>query len=171
VVAPVMAAGMWLLIRPLGKRLAVLAVVVPVVLLLVLSGVLPALLGGNQPRIAMSNSGTYYDRFYTSDSETQAITWLAQTDASTSYRSKIISNRNVGVKMLAATRNAAPIADRLYPTLLTKDAYVYVDPQIVGKGTSTLFYTGDLISYVYPTRTLDRRMNLVYSSPRTRIYR
>ena len=105
----------------------------------------------------MSNSGTYYDRFYTSDSESQAITWLAQADASTSYRSKIISNRNVGVKMLAATRNAAPIADRLYPTLLTKDAYVYVDPQIVGKGTSTIFYTGDLITYAYPTKTLDQR--------------
>ncbi len=73
--------------------------------------------------------------------------------------------------MLAATNNAAPIADRLYPTLLTKDAYVYVDSQIVGKGTSTLFYTGDLLSYVYPTQKLDRRMNLVYSSPGTRIYR
>jgi hypothetical protein len=73
--------------------------------------------------------------------------------------------------MLAATNNAAPIADRLYPTLVTKDAYVYVDPQIIGRGTSTLFYTGDLISYAYPTRQLDRRMDLVYSSPRTRIYR
>ena len=171
VVAPVMAAGMWMLIRPLGKRLAALAVVVPVVLLLVLSGVLPGLLGGNQPRISLSNSGTYFDRFYTSDSETQAITWLAQTDASTSYRSKIISNRNVGVKLLAATRNAAPIADRLYPTLLTRDAYVYVDSQIVGKGTATLFTTGDLITYAYPTRTLNQRLNLVYSSPRSRIYR
>jgi hypothetical protein len=129
------------------------------------------MLGGNQPRLALSNSGSYYDRFYTSDSETQAISWLAAADASTSYRSKIISNRNVMVKMLAATNNAAPIADRLYPTLLTKDAYVYVDPQIIGRGTSTLFYTGDLISYAYPTRVLDRRMDLVYSSPRTRIYR
>ena len=171
VTAPVMAAGMWLLIRPLGSRLASLAVVVPVVLLLVLTGVLPALLGGNQPRLALSNSGGYYDRFYTSDSESQAIDWLAVTDASTSWRSKIIANRNVTVKMLAASRNAAPVADRLYPTLLTRDAYVYADSQIVEQGRSTLFHTGDLISYVYPTKDLDRRLDLVYSSPRTRIYR
>ncbi len=46
VVAPVMAAGLWLLLRPLGKRVAAgaLVVAVPVALLLVLGGVLPTLL-------------------------------------------------------------------------------------------------------------------------------
>ena len=171
VVAPLMAAGLWMILRPLGSRAATVVVLVPVVLLLILGGVLPSLIGGQQERMALGNSGSYYDRFYTSDSEQQAITWLAQTDAATSYRSKIISNRNVMVKMLAASNNAAPIADRLYPTLLTKDAFVYVDAQIIDKGRSTIFYTGDLINYVYPQSTLNQRMNLVYSSPRSRIYR
>ena len=171
VVAPVMAAGLWVLLRPLGRRLGVLVVVVPVALLLVLSGTLPALLGGNQPRIANSNSGTYYDRFYTSDSENQAISWLATVDGASGWRSKIISNRNVTVKMLAESHNAAPVADRLYPTLLTKDAFVYVDRQILEKGRSTLFTTGDLINYRYPTQDLDQRLDLVYSSPHSRIYR
>ncbi len=75
------------------------------------------------------------------------------------------------VKMLAATNNAAPIADRLYPTLLTRDAFVYVDRQILDEGRSTIFYTGDLINYVYPQQELARRMDLVYSSPKSRIYR
>ncbi len=171
VVAPVMAAGLWMLLRPLASRAGTLVVVVPVVLLLILSGVLPALLGGQQERLALSNSGSYYDRFYTSDSEGQAIDWLAATDAATGYRSKIISNRNVSVKMLAATNNAAPVADRLYPTLLTNDAYVYVDAQMLEKGRSTIFYTGDLINYAYPQQVLDQRLDLVYSSPRSRIYR
>ncbi len=171
VTAPLMAAGLWLLLRPLASRAATLVVLVPVVLLLILSGVLPALLGGQQERLALSNSGSYYERFYTTDSETQAISWLAATDASTSYRSKVISNRNVTVKMLAATNNAAPVADRLYPTLLTRDAFVYVDGQILEKGHSTIFYTGDLINYVYPQRELDQGLDLVYSSPKSRIYR
>jgi uncharacterized membrane protein len=175
VVAPIMAAGLWLLLRPLGSRLAPVVagvtVAVPVVLLLVLGGSLPMLVGGNEPRLALSSSGTYYDRFYTSDSEQQAIDWLARTDANTGYRSKVISNRNVLVKMLAATGNAAPVADRLYPTLLTRDAYVFMDPQIRLQGRSTIFTTGDLITYRYPTQLLDRRMNLVYSAPDTRIYR
>jgi uncharacterized membrane protein len=171
VVAPVMAIGLWVLVRPLGRRLAWAVVAVPVLLLLVLGGLLPSLIGGHQPRIAAGSSGLYYDRFYTSDSEAGAIDWLARTDASTAWRSKIIANRNVMVKMLTASRNAAPIADRLYPTLLTRDAYVYVDRQMIEHGKATLFYTGDLISYAYPTQQLDRRMDLVYSSPRSRIYR
>jgi uncharacterized membrane protein len=171
VVAPLMAAGLWMLLRPLASRAGTLVVLVPVVLLLILGGVLPALLGGQQERLALSNAGSYYDRFYSTDSETQAIAWLAATDASTSYRSKIISNRNVTVKMLAATNNAAPVADRLYPTLLTRDAFVYVDGQILDKGRSTIFYTGDLINYVYPQRDLARHLDLVYSSPQSRIYR
>ena len=171
VVAPLMAAGLWMVLRRLGSTAGTLVVAIPVVVLLILGGVLPALIGGQQQRLALSNSGSYYDRFYTSDSETQAIDWLARTDAATQYRSKIIGNRNVMVKMLAATNNAAPIADRLYPTLLTRDAFVYVDRQILDEGRSTIFYTGDLINYVYPQQELARRLDLVYSSPRSRIYR
>ena len=171
VVAPLLAAGLWMVLRRLGSTAGTLVVAIPVVVLLILGGVLPALIGGQQQRLALSNSGSYYDRFYTSDSETQAIDWLARTDASTQYRSKIIGNRNVMVKMLAATNNAAPIADRLYPTLLTRDAFVYVDRQILDEGRSTIFYTGDLINYVYPQQELARRLDLVYSSPRSRIYR
>ena len=57
VVAPLMAAGLALLLRPLGARAGVVLVAVPVVLLLVLTGVLPALIGGQQERIALANSG------------------------------------------------------------------------------------------------------------------
>ncbi|WP_027861327.1 DUF2206 domain-containing protein [Marmoricola sp. URHB0036] len=171
VVAPLMAAGLWMVLRRLGSRAGTLVVAIPVVVLLILGGVLPALIGGQQQRLALASSGSYYDRFYTSDSETQAIDWLARTDAATQYHSKIIGNRNVMVKMLAATDNAAPIADRLYPTLLTRDAFVYVDRQILDEGRSTIFYTGDLINYVYPQQELARRLDLVYSSPKSRIYR
>jgi uncharacterized membrane protein len=171
VVSPLMAAGLWMVLKRLGARAGALVVAAPVLVLLILGGVLPALIGGQQERLALGSSGSYYDRFYTSDSEAQAITWLSAADASTSYRSKIIANRNVMVKVLAATHNAAPIADRLYPTLLTRDAYVFVDPQIVSTGASTVFYTGDLINYVYPQQALARRLDLVYSSPSSRIYR
>ena len=84
VVAPLMAAGLWMVLRRLGSTAGTLVVAIPVVVLLILGGVLPALIGGQQQRLALSNSGSYYDRFYTSDSETQAIDWLARTDATPS---------------------------------------------------------------------------------------
>ena len=171
VVAPLMAAGLGMLCRPLGARAGALLVAVPVVLLLVLSGVLPALIGGQQERIALASSGSYHDRFFASEPEIRAMAWVAAAEREDRFRSRIIANRNVGVRLLANTDNKAAVADRLYPTLLTRDGYVYVDGQITGKGKSTIFYTGDLLTYAYPTKALEQRRDLVYSSPRSRIYR
>jgi hypothetical protein len=171
VLAPVMAAGLWLLVRPLRSFGHRVALAVPVVLLLVLGGVLPALVGGHKERMALADSGSYHDRFSASDSEIRAMSWVAAAEREDRRRSRIIANRNVGVRLLARTNNTAAIADRLFPTLLTRDGYVYVDGQIVRKQQSTIFYTGDLLTYVYPVRVLDRRRDLVYSSPLSRIYR
>ncbi len=171
VLAPMLAVGMWLLLRPFGSRRGAAAALVPVLLLLVLGGAVPSLLGGNQPRIALSNSGMYYDRYYSADPEMQAVSWVALVDRSTGWRSRIIANRNIGVRVLSASDNAAPVADRLYPTLLATGSYVFVDRQVLERGRSTVFYTGDLISYAYPLPDLNRRLDVVYSSPGGRIYR
>ena len=48
---------------------------------------------------------------------------------------------------------------------------MFVDEQIARKGVSTVFYSGDLLTYVYPVHDLDKRLNLVYSSGHVRIYR
>ncbi len=90
VVAPVMAAGMWALLRPLGRHAATLAAAlaaaVPVGLLLVLSGVLPTLLGGHQARLALENSGLYHDRYVAADSDVTSMAWLAAGAATTGAR-------------------------------------------------------------------------------------
>jgi hypothetical protein len=75
------------------------------------------------------------------------------------------------VRLLAMSDNRAPVSDRLYPTLLSKDAYVFVDAQILEQGVSTIFYTGDLLTYTYPLQDLDEHLDLVYSAPDARIYR
>jgi hypothetical protein len=144
---------------------------VPTLLFLVLTGVLPSLIGGQQQRIALGSSGPYYDRYFVSDSEGQALSWLAATDASQQWRSRIIANRNVNVRMLTASGNAAPVSDRLYPTVLTKHSYVFVNRDMLRRGVSSVFYTGDVLTYSYPMRDLDGRLNLVYSSPDARVYR
>jgi uncharacterized membrane protein len=175
IIAPTMALGMSVALRPLTARaprlsLALVAVV-PVGLLLVLSGVLSVALGGQQQRIAMANAGTYYDRFAVSDSSLDAIRWLASIDHADRSNERIIANRNVNVRLLGLSDNRAPVSDRLYPTLLSNDAYVFVDAQILEQGTSTIFYTGDLLTYTYPLQDLDEHLDLVYSAPDARIYR
>jgi uncharacterized membrane protein len=174
VTAPMMAMGLRLALGPLeGRPRAATAIAagLPVLLLLLLSGALPALAGGQQPRVAMANAGNYYDRFVASDAETAAIRWLFYVDHADQDNTRLIASRNVDVRLLALSDNRAPIADRLYPTLLSRDAYVFVDSQIIREGTSTVFYTGDLLTYTYPLSGLDQRLDLLYSGPDARIYR
>ncbi|HEU5038900.1 MAG TPA: hypothetical protein VFT70_17970 [Nocardioides sp.] len=158
VVAPVMATGIWFVLR---KR--VLTAVVPVALLVVLAG--------TQQRIGLENAGTYYDRFFASDSEMGGLTWLGQVDHADRTNERIIASRNVNVRLLALSENRAPVSDRLYPTLLSTDAYVFVDGQILDQGESTIFYTGDLLTYDYPLAELDRHLDLLYDAPEARVYR
>ena len=158
VVAPVLAMGTWFLLR---KRFLVAAV--PVALLVVLAG--------TQQRIGIENAGSYYDRFFASDSEMQGLTWLGQVDHADRTNERIIANRNLNVRLLAMSQNRAPVSDRLYPTLLSKDAYVFVDGQILDRGESTIFYTGDLLTYDYPIDELDRHLDRLYDAPEARVYR
>ncbi|MGY2704707.1 hypothetical protein [Nocardioides sp. HB32] len=158
VVAPVMAMGICWVLR---KR--VLTAVVPVALLVVLAG--------TQQRIGLENAGTYYDRFFASDSEMQGLTWLGRVDHADRTNERIIASRNLNVRLLALSENRAPVSDRLYPTLLSRDAYVFVDGQILDQGESTVFYTGDLLTYAYPLHELDRHLDLLYDAPQARVYR
>jgi hypothetical protein len=170
VVAPVVATGMWVVVRHWKARAAALSVAVPLGLLLVFSGAVPSLLGGYAGRLALSNSGLYYERYYASESDMQAVDWVVAADGATGPPPKIIANRNIGVRVLSA-RDDARVADRLYPTLLTKGEYVFVDSRLRETGRAAIFYTGDFITYRYPMRNLNRRLDLVYSSELTRIYR
>ena len=158
VVAPVMAMGMWVVLRT-----RTLTAVVPVALLVVLAG--------TQQRIGIENAGSYYDRFFASDSEMQGLTWLGEVDHADRTNERVIASRNVNVRLLALSENRAPVSDRLYPTLLSRDAYVFVDGQVLDQGESTIFYTGDLLTYRYPLPELDRHLDLLYDAPQARVYR
>lgn len=166
VVAPVMAMGLWMgtafvLRKPVLA--AAVSAIVPVALLLVLAG--------TQQRIALENAGTYFDRFYVTDSSMKGIEWLGETDRADRENERIIANRNVNVRLLGLSDNRAPVSDRLFPTMLSRDAYVFVDGQILDQGESTVFWTGDLLTYTYPVDVLDRKLDLLYDAPQARVYR
>ncbi|WP_243056627.1 hypothetical protein [Nocardioides sp. SR21] len=158
VVAPVMAMGMWFVLR---RRF--LCAVTPVALLVVLAA--------TQQRIGIANAGVYYDRFFTTDSAIHGIEWLGTTDRADKRNERIIANRNVNVRLLGMSDNRAPVSDRLFPTMLSRDGYVFVDGQILDQGESTVFWTGDLLTYTYPIRALDRNLDRIYDAPQARVYR
>lgn len=158
VVAPVMAVG-----AAMALRRKVLVAAGPVALLVVLAA--------TQQRMALANAGTYYDRFFASDSEMGGLTWLGEVDHADRTNERIIASRNLNVRLLALSDNRAPVSDRLYPTLLSRDAYTFVDGQILDRGESTVFYTGDLLTYRYPLDEVDHHLDLLYDAPEARVYR
>jgi uncharacterized membrane protein len=171
VVAPVLAVGIMLAIRPLGRRFASLNVIIPLGLLLTFTSVVSAVIGGYPGRLALSNSGLYFDRQYVSDSEVRASDWLARLRADTGSEAPIDAKKIIGYRLVSRTLREEPVADRLFPTLLSRSTYVFADAQMVTKKQSTVFYSGDHITYEYPMQVLDSQLDLVYSSRLARIYR
>ena len=170
-VAPLMAVGMWTLLRPLGRRAAALVVAVPVLVLLVLSGVLPTFLGGHQARLALENAGLYYDRYIAADSDVTSMSWLTKAPDNKGPAPKVIAGRSYVTPIVTAGLAPAEVVDRLYPTLLTTGSYVFVDSRLERTHQSTIFYSGDRITYRYPMHDLDRLLDLVYSSGHSKVYR
>jgi uncharacterized membrane protein len=169
VVSGVAAVGLGV-IGALVRARAAVTVAVPIVLFVFFSGLFASALGGYPARLALGNSGLYYDRYYASDSDVEAVAWLTAPRSGPGAGARVVANRNVGVRLLAA-QPTTRVDDRLYPTLLARGDYVFVDSRLEETGRAAVFYTGDLITYRYPLRQLQRRLDLVYSAQHTRIYR
>ena len=170
-VAPVMAAGMWTLLRATGRRATALAVVVPVGMLLVLSGVASSVIGGHQARLALANSGLYYDRYIAADSDVTSRSWLTTAPDRSRAEPKVITSRNDVIPTVTAGLAPEEVVDRIFPTLLTKSSYVFVDSRMSRTHKATIFYSGDRITYRYPMGDLDRLLDLVYSAGSSKVYR
>ena len=61
----------------------------------------------------------------------KAMGWLGSVDHADRTNERIIASRNFNVRLLGLSNNRSPVADRLFPTLLSKDAYVFVDRDAV----------------------------------------
>ncbi len=170
VLSPVVVVGVVALSRRLRVPPGAVVAIVPVVLLATLSGLAATVLGGNQPRIALANAGLYYERYAAADSDVDAVHWMGSPDRGADPPPRIVANRNLGVRILSADREAN-VDDRLFPTLLARGDHVLVDSRLAATGRSSVFYTGDLITYRYPLHALRTRLDLVYASGRTEVYR
>jgi uncharacterized membrane protein len=137
-----------------------------VFLFFVLSGFLPTLTGGYKPVLPLSNSGFYYEAYYTHASEISADTWLVQK---TPEGSRVYSDEFARRKMIAYSGIFS------YPTLspgsIPKDSYVYLSDANTRLGVVPAYYNGTLVYYSVPTAFLQLNKNLVYSSGSVQIYK
>jgi uncharacterized membrane protein/glycosyltransferase involved in cell wall biosynthesis len=165
---PLVLACLWLmgLVRiPKAWRAPILGSVL-VFLFLVLSGVLPAITGGYKPSLPLSNSGFYYEAYYTHASEISADKWLAQK---TPKGSRVYSDEFTRRKMIAYTGIFSQ--PTLSPGSIPIDSYVYLGVSDTQLQTIPAYHNGALIYYTAPTAFLQSHKNLVYSSGDVQIYK
>jgi hypothetical protein len=139
---------------------------------LVLTGAAPAVVGGYYGQLSQSNAGQYYDLLYVDSPELSAAQWLGVTTAAQPGLHYVTANGIVTITRLNMFTPRSVIVDGdLLPALLRQDHYVFLTPQTVLHGQATVFSDGDLLTYAYPVHRLDARLDLVYSTTGTRIYR
>jgi len=137
-----------------------------VLLYLLMSGFLPALTGGYKPVLPLSNSGFYYDAYYTHQAEISGDQWLA---ADTPKGSRVYSDEFARRRMITY----AGIFSRpgLAPAAIPIDSYVFLSDGNVTNDSVPLYYNGALLYHAVPYQFLNDTKNLVYSSQNIKIYK
>jgi len=164
IVAPLMVIGLVELFS--FTRADVVACVVGIFFFLYASAFLPQLFGGNAPQLHLNNSGFYYEKYYVSGPEVAAAAWLAQQN--------VAPGTEVEADRFAQNRLDAQLVRSdgdIFPGLIKKNAYVYLDRENVALDESSVMYAGALLTYYYPAGFLDAQKDLLYTNGGAKIYR
>ncbi|MGV9626026.1 DUF2206 domain-containing protein [Streptomyces sp. NPDC003487] len=166
--SPFLAAGLIGLLRWTGRRLVPVVSLVLALMFAELTGVFPALTGGFNASMALSNSGTYYEVYYPHPGEHEAAAWLNKRIAATGS-GRIQTDRFTYMRLRAQIFQ--PTIDKIDPEVLRTDTYVLLGDTTVRTGRVTVFFRGDLISYDYPTDLLEKSRNRIYDNGQAEVYR
>lgn len=135
---------------------------------LVLSGFIPTLTGGYKPVLALSNSGFYYEAYYTHQDEISADQWLV-TNALPG--SRVYADEFARRKMVTYTDSTIFAQPVLVADGIPVDSYVYLSNANTTFGDVPLYYNGDLASHTVPYTFLNTNKNVLYSSGQVVIYK
>jgi uncharacterized membrane protein len=174
-IAPVLVVGSLALFRPVGKRLApMLAAAVCVVILISTTGLLPQLTGGYPAQLNLNNSGAYYDLYYTHPQEASALNWLAvQPNVAAVLRNGVQAESFTHKYYFTTPADATGeegVVD-IYPSLIRQSSWVLLGYSNVQTGQASVYYDGEVISYIYPIALLRTTKNLVYNNGGAQIYK
>ncbi len=172
--APIIVIGSMTIFAWIGKyRARIAACAVCLGIFLATSTLVPQILGNNLAELNLNNSGSYYDLYYTTPQESDALTWLGgQPDvlnypvqASWDARRFLFTGQN-------DVNGSEAILDE-YPTLVLQDSWVVLGHSTTSSDEAISFEpsTGDIIEYKYPIGLLRDYKSLVYTDGGAVIYK
>jgi uncharacterized membrane protein len=173
ILSPVLAFGSYMLLRRLGTRLAAsLSMLLALCMFALLSGLIPQLLGGDQPSLALDNSGLYYNIYYPHTQEIAAIDWLQRhtsNRAETSVQAEVETDK-FEFQRLRIYSGVDPVND-IFPTLLRRRSFVFLGYTTVTDGLAGISYKGNLVMYRYPKSFLLHWKDLLFNDGGAEVFR
>jgi len=134
---------------------------------LVLSGFIPQVTGGGRSLLPLSNSGLYYDVYYTHREEFEALNWLSSTFG---RKYPVESDRYFSSMKMLAYANTFPITIIL-PETIRRDSLVYLNYKNATTDNVTEYVNGDVVYYKFPINFLDDNKDLIYNNGGSKFYR
>lgn len=150
---------------PFKKISQLLAVgVVSIIFFLVLTGFFANLTGDYYPQLNLSNSGLYYDAYYTREENINSAIWLAKNKD----KKSAVQSDNAGVAVLQLYGDFQANRE-IFPSIMRRSSYVYLTNAnrtntIVSIESNTLLFTS-------PINFLQENKNLIYNDGLNRIYK
>ena len=171
--APVIAIGSMTVFTPIGRhrsRIAACAVCLGVFLFT--STLIPQILGNNLAELNLNNSGNYYDLYYTTPQEANAIAWLGAQPNVLDYPMQ----GSWDVRRWEPTDPRSIAGERVvdeYPTLVYQDSWVILGNSVTKSDVSFSLepISGAIVEYKYPTGLLGDYKSLVYTNGGSIIYK
>lgn len=165
---PVVAASFWLLSRlHMAKRFQHrLVAVVFAGFFLFLAGVLPAITGGFDAALPVSNSGFYYEAYYTHQDEVTADQWLFDNAP---LGSRVYADEFARRQLI--TYGGIFAQPTLVPAAIPIDSYVYLSDSNTTFNNVPAYYQSNLVYYNVPMAFLQANKDLVFSTGTVKIYR
>jgi len=133
---------------------------------LVTSGLFYQIVGG-EPFEHLNNFGNSYEKFYVTDGEAQAASWLGTHG---NDRDLIQADIVANSRLYSYGHINSAIYD-IFPSTIDQNAYVYLSSTNLLKKRAFYAYNVDFLSYTYPVDFLDSQKNLIYSNKFSRIYK
>ena len=166
VLAPFLATGAMMCLRPLRAWADRAAAAFTIAFLVSLTGLQPQLTGGYPAQLNLNDAGLYYDIYYPHDQELAATRWL--------FERAHQAGADVQTDRYTAARLPGLVDDGtadIYPTQLRTDRYVLLGWSTVRSGRAVVTVLGDQLTYHYPRQLLQDTRNLVYDNGGAEVYR
>jgi uncharacterized membrane protein len=133
---------------------------------------MPYLVGNTPAVLHLSNDGTYYDDYLIQEPEVAGVNWLTgiigtASNAAAGIRITVETNKYNNFASLTTVNADADIL----PSVVKKDAYVFLGPITTEKDRATEIYDSDQINYQYPIQFLQENKNLIYNNGGAEVYR